>query len=99
MTFWNKVQQGAKSAAAEAEKQARSARLGMQIRELESDIGQKTKELGDTALGLIRAGTLTEPAFENVVAEITRLEARLAELRGEQSQLQAPPAAAEQPQS
>jgi hypothetical protein len=88
MTFWNKVQQGVKSAAAEAEKQARSARLGMQIGDVESNIRQKTRDLGESALALIREGKLTEPTFDGIVAEIAQLEARLAELRAEQAEIQ-----------
>jgi len=89
MTFWNKVQQGVSRAAAEAEKQARSARIGMQIGDVESTIGQKTQDLGGSALALIRAGKLTEPSFDGIVEEITQLEARLAELRGELAEVQA----------
>lgn len=99
MTFWNKVQQGVKTAAAEAEKQARIARLGLQINEVDSNVRQKTKDLGDAALKLIREGglKLNEPELDAVVAEITQLEARLSELRAEQAEIQAGPPAAPAP--
>ena len=88
MTFWNKVQQGVGRAAAEAEKQARIARLGMQIGEVEGSIRQKKQELGDKALGLIRSGDLKDPSLDPTVEEIGKDEARLAELRAELAQIQ-----------
>jgi len=91
MTFWNKVQQGVGRAAAEAEKQARTARINMQINDAESTIRQKKKDLGETAFELIRAGKLAEPALDSIVLEIGQQESRLAELRGELAEVQAAP--------
>lgn len=92
MTFWNKVQHGVSRAAEEAEKQARTARISMQIGDVESSIRQKKKDLGDTAFDLIRAGKLAEPSLDSIVQEIGQQEARLADLHSELAETQpAPP--------
>src|SRR5438105_2548083 len=90
MTFWNKVQGGVSRAAAEAEKQAKIARLSVQIGGVESTLRQKKQELGDAALELIRAQKLTEPSFDPILQGISEHEARLAELRAELAELQSP---------
>ena len=97
MTFWNKVQQGVGRAAAEAEKQARIARINMQIGDAESTIRQKKNELGDVAFGLIRDGKLAEPSFETIVAAIDEQEAKITELRGVLAEVQAAPGATSSP--
>jgi hypothetical protein len=92
MTFWNKVQHGVSRAAAEAEKQARTARINMQIGDVESTIREKMQLLGQTAFELIRAGQLAEPSLDSIVQEIGQQETRLAELRSELAEVQAAPA-------
>jgi hypothetical protein len=81
MSFWDKVQSGVRSAAGEAEKQARIARLNLQIGEVEGAIRRKHQELGEAALELARQGKLSDPAVASVVSAITEQEASLAELR------------------
>jgi uncharacterized protein with GYD domain len=94
MTFWNKVQSGMSRAAAEAEKQARIARLNMQLHDVEGTIRQQHQTLGEAALQLVRDGKLSDPALDSAVKSIDEQETRLAELKEQLAEAQnsAPPA-------
>jgi hypothetical protein len=94
MTFWNKVQSSVSRAAAEAEKQAKNARVNLAIGEVEGTIRRHKQELSAKALELIRAGTVTEPSLQAIVGSITQQEGRLTELRRELGEGQPAPAAA-----
>ncbi len=91
MTFWNKVQQGVGRAAAEAEKQARIARLNMQIGDAESGLKQLKADLGGAALELVRADKLNEPSLTTFVEQIGAQEKKISDLRAELAEIQTGP--------
>lgn len=89
MPFWEKVQRGVSNAANEAERQATIARLSLELSRARAGVEKKHEELGTVALGLIRQGELSNPAFEPILKDlggaeeqVTQLEAQLVEIRG-----------------
>jgi hypothetical protein len=93
MGIWDKVQRGVGRAAEEAEKQAAFAKLSLDINATNGDIRRKTAELGEEVLKLARSGDLKHAALEPLVAEVDRLETKVAELEKQLAELRAAPAA------
>lgn len=79
MTFWDKMRTGVNRAAAEAEKQATIAKLAMEVNSTKGKIKEKLEELGQTALGLYREGTIDHASLEGIVVEISKLESHVKE--------------------
>ena len=94
MSFWDQVRRGASKAATEAGKQTTIARLNYQMGEVKTELGRKTRELGDAALALCRQGELTQPSLTSIYGEITALEARIAELETQIADARGPGGAA-----
>jgi ABC-type phosphate transport system auxiliary subunit len=80
MSLWDSVRRGASRAAAEAEKQATIAKLAMEVNTTKGKINEQLEEMGKTALGLYRDGTIDHATLEPIVVEITKLEAHVKEL-------------------
>jgi len=83
MSLWDSVKRTANKAAAEAEKTAAIARLSMEVKTTRGEIKDKLEELGHTALGLYREGTIDHGSLESVVLEIGKLEAKVTDLEGQ----------------
>jgi uncharacterized protein YoxC len=92
MGIWDKVQRGVSRAAEEAEKQAALAKLSFDINATTGDIRRKTAELGDEVLKIARSGELKHDTIDPLVAEVGRLEARVADLEKQLAALRAAPA-------
>ncbi len=90
MGIWDKVQRGVGRAAEEAEKQAALAKLGLDINATNGEIRRKTAEIGETVLKLVRSGDLKHDALEPLVAEVGRLEARVAEQEKQSAEIRTP---------
>jgi hypothetical protein len=95
MGIWDKVQRGVGRAAEEAEKQAAFAKFSLDINATNSEIRKRTAELGDEVLKLARSGELQHEAIGPRVAEVDRLEARVADLEKQLAELRAAPAASD----
>ena len=93
MGIWDKVQRGVGRAAEEAEKQAAIAKLGLDINATNGEIRRKTAELGEEVLKLARSGDLKHDAIDPLVAEVDRLDARVAELEKQLADTRSAPAA------
>jgi len=92
MGIWDKVQRGVGRAAEEAEKQAAIAKLGLDINATNGEIRRKTTELGEGVLKLARSGDVKHDAIDPLVADVDRLEARVAELEKQLADIRATPA-------
>jgi cell division protein FtsB len=92
MGIWDKVQRGVGRAAEEAERQASFAKLSLDINATNGEIRKRTAELGEEVLKLARSGDLQHDAIGPRVAEVDRLEARVAELEKQLADLRAGPA-------
>ena len=94
MGIWDKVQRGVGRAAEEAEKQAAIAKLGLDINATNGEIRRKTTEIGEEVLKLARSGDLKHETVDPLVAEVDRLQARVAELEKQLAETRAAPASA-----
>ncbi len=94
MGIWDKVQRGVGRAAEEAEKQAAIAKLGLDINATNGEIRRKTTELGEQVLKLARSGDIKNETVVPLVAEVDRLETRVAELEKQLADTRAAPAGA-----
>ncbi len=94
MGIWDKVQRGVGRAAEEAEKQATIAKLGLDINATNGEIRRKKAELGEEVLKLARSGEFKHEAIDPLVAEVDRLEARVADLEKQLAETRAAPASA-----
>ncbi len=94
MGIWDKVQRGVGRAAEEAEKQAAIAKLGLDINATNGEIRRKTTELGEEVLKLARSGDVKHDVIDPLVAEVDRLEARVAELEKQLADIRTAPASA-----
>ncbi len=91
MGIWDKVQRGVGRAAEEAEKQAALAKLSIDVNATNGDIRKKTAEIGEEVLKLARSGDLKHDAIGPLVAEVDRLEAKVAELEKQLAEIRAAP--------
>jgi uncharacterized protein YoxC len=94
MSLWDKVQRGVGRAAEEAEKQASIAKLGLDINGTNGEIRRKTTELGEQVLKLARGGELKHDTIDPLIADVDRLEARVAELEKQLAEIRTAPASA-----
>jgi chromosome segregation ATPase len=94
MGIWDKVQRGVGRAAEEAEKQAALAKLGLDINATNGEIRRRTAELGEEVLKLARSGELKHDTIDPLVAEVDRLEARVADLEKQLADTRSAPASA-----
>ncbi|MBX6772649.1 MAG: hypothetical protein IRY83_13040 [Chloroflexi bacterium] len=83
MSLWDTVRQKAGKAAAEAERQAKIARLTVEISRTRGKITERLEEMGQVALELYRQGTIEHARLEPLAAEISKLEEHIKALEDE----------------
>ena len=87
--LWDQVKRGANRAAAEAERQATIAKLGLEVNQIKGKIKDQLEGMGKTSLDLYRAGTIDHGSLEPFVVEIDKLERHVNEVEDQIASIKA----------